>query len=86
MSRPRRRHMPNQMVRKLRERVAMLAAGKRIGEVCEAFWAGSNSRRFSHRFTPNAALGGKQTAGKASPLNGVITVGYVKHVRAARGS
>lgn len=36
MSRRRRRHTPEQIIRKLRDGDAMLAAGKTIGEVCQA--------------------------------------------------
>lgn len=36
MSRRRRRHTPEQIIRKLRDGDAMLAAGRTIGEVCQA--------------------------------------------------
>jgi putative transposase len=36
MSRRRKRHSPEQIIRKLRDADAMLAAGKTIGEVCQA--------------------------------------------------
>ena len=36
MSRRRRRHTPEQIIRKLRDGDAILAAGKTIGEVCQA--------------------------------------------------
>lgn len=36
MSRRRRRHTAEQIIRKLRDADAMLAAGKTIGEVCQA--------------------------------------------------
>lgn len=36
MSRRRRRHSPEQIIRKLRDADAMLAANKTIGEVCQA--------------------------------------------------
>jgi len=36
MSRRRKRHTPEQIVRKLRDADAMLAAGRTIGEVCQA--------------------------------------------------
>lgn len=36
MSRRRKRHSPEQIVRMLRDADAMLAAGKTIGEVCQA--------------------------------------------------
>jgi transposase-like protein len=36
MSRRRKRHSPEQIIRKLRDADAMLAGGKTIGEVCQA--------------------------------------------------
>jgi putative transposase len=39
MSRRRKRHSPEQIIRKLRDADAMLAAGKTIGEVCQALEA-----------------------------------------------
>jgi hypothetical protein len=36
MTRRRKRHSPEQIIRKLRDADAMLAAGKTIGEVCQA--------------------------------------------------
>jgi putative transposase len=36
MSRGRRRHTPEQIIRKLRDGDAMLVAGRTIGEVCQA--------------------------------------------------
>ncbi len=36
MSRRRKRHSPEQIIRKLRDADAMLAGGKGIGEVCQA--------------------------------------------------
>ena len=36
MSRRRKRHSPEQVLRKLRDADAMLAAGKTIGEICQA--------------------------------------------------
>ena len=36
MSRRRKRHTPEQIIRKLRDADAMLAAGRTIGEVCQA--------------------------------------------------
>ena len=39
MSRRRKRHSPEQIIRKLRDADAMLAGGKTIGEVCQALEA-----------------------------------------------
>jgi putative transposase len=36
MSRRRKRHSPEQIIRKLRDADAMMAAGRTIGEVCQA--------------------------------------------------
>jgi putative transposase len=36
MSRRRKRHSPEQIIRKLRDAEAMLAGGKTIGEICQA--------------------------------------------------
>jgi transposase-like protein len=36
MTKKRRRHTPEQIIRKLREAETMLAAGKTIGQVCQA--------------------------------------------------
>jgi transposase-like protein len=47
MSRRRKRHSPEQIIRKLRDADAMLAAGKTIGEVCQALEA---SEQTYHRW------------------------------------
>jgi transposase-like protein len=43
MSRRRKRHSPEQIVRMLRDADAMLAAGKTIGEVCQALEVGEQT-------------------------------------------
>ena len=47
MSRRRKRHSPEQIIRKLRDADAMLAAGRTIGEVCQALEA---SEQTFHRW------------------------------------
>jgi putative transposase len=47
MSRRRKRHSPEQIIRKLRDADAMLAAGKTIGEVCQAL---ETSEQTFHRW------------------------------------
>ena len=47
MSRRRKRHSPEQIIRKLRDGDAMLAAGKTIGEVCESL---ETSEQTFHRW------------------------------------
>jgi transposase-like protein len=47
MSRRRKRHSPEQIIRKLRDADAMLAGGKTIGEVCQAL---ETSEQTFHRW------------------------------------
>lgn len=47
MSRRRKRHSPEQIIRKLRDADAMLAAGKTIGEICQAL---ETSEQTFHRW------------------------------------
>jgi hypothetical protein len=51
MSRGRRRHTPGQIIHKLRDADAMLAAGKTIGEVCQDLeLSGPTSHRWRNQY------------------------------------
>jgi putative transposase len=65
MTRRRKRHSPEQIIRKLRDADAMLAAGKTIGEVCQALEV---SEQTFHRW--RAQYGGMK-AEEAKRLKGL---------------